>query len=154
MSPVKPPQGSFDFADASALRGWIRLHKQSLLAPGLFLLKGGLGVGKTHFLKWLLEDECEVSSPTFSLTHRYTFGDRQLAHWDLYRLTKAECMELSLWEDLQDMSLIVYVEWPERVEDEGWPSYVRRTTLELQCLLGEGRRLNIKTDEAWTQRLA
>ncbi|MBX7144705.1 MAG: tRNA (adenosine(37)-N6)-threonylcarbamoyltransferase complex ATPase subunit type 1 TsaE [Oligoflexia bacterium] len=61
--------------------------------PAQIALNGELGSGKTAFVRFLaqaLGSSEPVSSPTFSLEHRYLLPEgRILQHWDLYR-----CREL------------------------------------------------------------
>jgi tRNA threonylcarbamoyladenosine biosynthesis protein TsaE len=85
--------------------------------PGLVLLTGNLGSGKTTLTKGIAEGlgvaaRDEVSSPTFTLVHEYGGG---LFHVDLYRLEKpAEVLSLGL-DDLWDRGdALVLVEWGER----------------------------------------
>ena len=55
----------------------------------VLLLHGGLGAGKTAFVRGLVRglggDENEVSSPTFALMNQYE-GRLTVYHFDLYRL--------------------------------------------------------------------
>jgi tRNA threonylcarbamoyladenosine biosynthesis protein TsaE len=56
------------------------------LRPGdVVALRGGLGAGKTAFVRGiasLLAPEARVSSPTFALMHEYA-GEMPLYHFDL-----------------------------------------------------------------------
>jgi tRNA threonylcarbamoyladenosine biosynthesis protein TsaE len=86
--------------------------------PGdIILLVGGLGAGKTTFVKGLaaaLGFEGDVTSPTFTLSHVYDAGIR-IVHADLWRLERvAEIEQLALDEEAD--SLIV-VEWGEAAEE-------------------------------------
>jgi tRNA threonylcarbamoyladenosine biosynthesis protein TsaE len=87
-------------------------------APGVVLLIGNLGAGKTTFAKGIAEGlgvttRNEVSSPTFPLIHEYGNPVR-MYHVDLYRLdTLAEVQSLGL-EDIFDSSALVVMEWAER----------------------------------------
>ncbi|MCK6681727.1 MAG: tRNA (adenosine(37)-N6)-threonylcarbamoyltransferase complex ATPase subunit type 1 TsaE [Thermoanaerobaculia bacterium] len=104
----------------------------SRLAPGaLVLLMGGLGAGKTCFVRGLAEglgaDPLEVASPTFALVHEYgpDPGRPVLAHADFYRLGEEESRktlpELGL-EDLIAGGAVVAIEWPSGpfVSWPGW----------------------------------
>ncbi|NOZ31556.1 MAG: tRNA (adenosine(37)-N6)-threonylcarbamoyltransferase complex ATPase subunit type 1 TsaE [Alphaproteobacteria bacterium] len=90
----------------------------SLLVPSdAVLLHGGLGSGKTLFVRAVLraladEENLDVPSPTFCLVQPYRIGGRSILHADLYRLTHAsELDELGLAEDPE---AILFIEWPER----------------------------------------
>ncbi len=89
-----------------------------LLGVGdVVLLAGGLGAGKTTFVKGIaagLGVTDEVVSPTFTLARTYDDGRLPLVHVDVYRLEReAEVLDLGL-EDLADDGVLV-VEWGDAV---------------------------------------
>jgi len=62
-------------------------------------LTGNLAAGKTTLTKNIVKSkgiEGEVTSPTFSLQQCY---DKNLFHYDLYRIENHEFMELGLFEE-------------------------------------------------------
>jgi tRNA threonylcarbamoyl adenosine modification protein YjeE len=86
--------------------------------PGLILLEGGLGAGKTTFAKAFInalsETPVDVVSPTFTLVQTYDTKKGPLFHADLYRLkVPEEVEELGLLEAFS--SAICLVEWPDRL---------------------------------------
>ncbi|MEC8041415.1 MAG: tRNA (adenosine(37)-N6)-threonylcarbamoyltransferase complex ATPase subunit type 1 TsaE [Pseudomonadota bacterium] len=92
-----------------------------LLQPGdVLLLEGGIGAGKTHFARsliqsLLLEPE-DVPSPTFTLVQVYDGESCEIWHSDLYRLSDPdEAVELGLEEAFE--TAICLVEWPDRLAD-------------------------------------
>jgi tRNA threonylcarbamoyl adenosine modification protein YjeE len=89
------------------------------IGPGdIVLLTGGLGAGKTAFVRGLVHglggDPGQVSSPTFTIIQEYDTGVR-VHHVDLYRLTPAEVDDLGLDELIS--SGVLAIEWPERWTD-------------------------------------
>lgn len=108
------------------------------LAPGaVVLLYGGLGAGKTAFVRGLaralgaLQDD--VSSPTFTLIQEY-HGTIDVYHVDLYRLEPREVDDLGL-DEIAASGGILAIEWAERWE--GRP----RDAVEVRIEdLGEDRR--------------
>jgi len=87
-----------------------------VLRPGdVVLLVGGLGAGKTTFVQGLvaaLGGKSDVTSPTFTLAHRYDTTPR-VTHVDLWRLEHLqEVVDLALDEELEDGGALV-VEWGE-----------------------------------------
>lgn len=81
----------------------------------LILLKGTLGMGKTHFVKGIGKAlECgRIKSPTFILTSEHS-GKIPLLHADLYRLeNENEIDSLDLCQYLDD-GWVVAVEWAEK----------------------------------------
>ena len=85
-----------------------------------FLLEGDLGTGKTVFAKGIAAgldiDPAEVNSPTFTLVNAHQ-GRMRLYHLDLYRLEGEleEIYALSLDEMLNEESVVVLIEWAERL---------------------------------------
>jgi tRNA threonylcarbamoyladenosine biosynthesis protein TsaE len=89
------------------------------LPPGIILLRGELGAGKTTLVKGIAQalsaaSPDEVTSPTFTLVHEYTAGRIPLYHLDLYRLEHdRELIPLGL-EEMEDSGAILLVEWGEK----------------------------------------
>lgn len=86
------------------------------LRPGdVVLLVGGLGAGKTTFVKGLaaaLGVTDDVTSPTFTLCQTYK-GRLTVMHADLWRLDRlAEVLDLALDEGLEEGGVLV-AEWGE-----------------------------------------
>ena len=85
----------------------------------MLLLVGGLGAGKTTFVRGLaggLGYAGHVTSPTFTLCHTYD-GRLALVHADLWRLERsAEVADLALEEELEEGGVLV-VEWGEAADD-------------------------------------
>ncbi|MBQ9412578.1 MAG: tRNA (adenosine(37)-N6)-threonylcarbamoyltransferase complex ATPase subunit type 1 TsaE [Oscillospiraceae bacterium] len=80
-------------------------------------LYGDLGAGKTAFVRGMargmgLRDR--VSSPTFTIVNEY-LGDRELYHFDMYRLNGAEELFDIGWEDYLGRKGVCAVEWSENV---------------------------------------
>ena len=87
------------------------------------LLSGNLGVGKTTFIKYLInslqkankQKISEVTSPTFTVINEYQIKKILIKHYDLYRIkNKKELNNLGIDENLKDQ--ITLVEWPETVK--------------------------------------
>jgi tRNA threonylcarbamoyladenosine biosynthesis protein TsaE len=78
-------------------------------------VSGELGSGKTTFVRGAcraLEVTAPVTSPTFTIGHRYPGGVVDVSHLDLYRFSGVSPAE---WGDLEPYfeDAIVFVEWPE-----------------------------------------
>ena len=95
-----------------------------LIKQGDFiLLSGNLGVGKTTFIKYIInslqkankQKISEVTSPTFTVSNEYQIKKTLIKHYDLYRIkNKKELNNLGIQEDLKNQ--ITLVEWPEVVK--------------------------------------
>ena len=93
---------------------------QRLLPGDVLLLSGGVGAGKTHFARSLIQSlqhtPEDVPSPTFTLVQTYETPAGDIWHTDLYRLTGLnEIDELGLTEAFE--TAICLVEWPDRLGD-------------------------------------
>ena len=95
-----------------------------LIKQGDFILiSGNLGVGKTTFIKHLInslqkankQKISEVTSPTFNITNEYQIKKTLIKHYDLYRIkNKKELYNLGIQENLNDQ--ITLVEWPKIIK--------------------------------------
>ncbi len=92
----------------------------SLVKAGdLILLHGGLGAGKTLFVRGLcaglgLRDLWEVDSPTYTVVNHYE-ADLAVDHIDLYRLAGSADLDEIQFEDLLAAQTVKLIEWPERL---------------------------------------
>ena len=86
----------------------------------LILLTGNLGVGKTTFIKYIInylqrknrKEISEVPSPTFNITNEYQIKKILIKHIDLYRIkNEKELNNLGIQENLNKQ--ITLIEWPE-----------------------------------------
>jgi tRNA threonylcarbamoyladenosine biosynthesis protein TsaE len=91
------------------------------LATGLkdgdvVLVRGELGSGKTTFVRGAahaLGVTDPVTSPTFSIGHRYKATNTTVSHLDLYRLAGGlQAEDPALLEDYLGPGRIAFVEWP------------------------------------------
>ena len=86
---------------------------------------GEMGVGKTTFIKHLIQEfqrvnklkQIEVTSPTFNLLNEYQIGKTKINHYDLFRLkSKEEIKNLDLFSDKQNT--ITLIEWPQMIKEK------------------------------------
>ena len=129
------------------------------LRPGdTLLLSGGVGAGKTHFARCLIQalllSPEDVPSPTYTLVQTYQGQGAEIWHADLYRLGDAmDLIELGLTEAFAEA--ICLIEWPDRLGDMSPPGAL---WLEFEPLPNPGaedhRLLRIAwQDDSWAQRL-
>ncbi len=93
------------------------------LARGdVVVLSGEVGAGKTTLIRGAcrgLGVESPVTSPTFTIGHRYEGGRLPVAHLDLYRLEAGlEGEDPALLEDYLTADAVAFVEWPAVAEPE------------------------------------
>ena len=119
-----------------------------LKPPVLILLTGELGTGKTTLTKGIVSgvgaaSEDEVTSPTFTLVHKYERGAR-VYHVDLYRIGDFHDLETLGLEDVLAEPGVVIVEWPDKLTlRTDWP-IVR---IQLEHVAEDTRKITIR-DEA------
>ena len=84
---------------------------------------GDIGVGKTTFIKYLINglqkknklELTEVTSPTFNLLIEYEIDQIKINHYDLFRLkSPEEIKNLGLFED--NINTITLIEWPQIIK--------------------------------------
>ncbi|MCL2057056.1 MAG: tRNA (adenosine(37)-N6)-threonylcarbamoyltransferase complex ATPase subunit type 1 TsaE [Oscillospiraceae bacterium] len=89
------------------------------LRPGdVVAFRGGLGVGKTAFVRGLAEGlgiADNVSSPTFALVHEYRSKTAVLCHFDMYRAFDSESLHAAGFFDYLDSGAFLAVEWSENI---------------------------------------
>jgi len=100
------------------------IHK-ILLPEDVIFLYGQIGVGKTTFVRLLVNNyenekklkKSEVLSPTFNIVFDYDIKDFTIEHYDLYRLkNEKEIKNIGLFANLKQN--ITIVEWPELIKNK------------------------------------
>tara|TARA_B100001287_G_C22386435_1_gene391264 strand:- start:48 stop:503 length:456 start_codon:yes stop_codon:yes gene_type:complete len=101
-----------------------KIQKKLKLESVVFLY-GEMGVGKTTFIKYLINglqkdnklQLTEVTSPTFNLLNEYQINQIRINHYDLFRLkTSEELKNLDLFED--NKNTITVIEWPQLIKEK------------------------------------
>lgn len=110
---------TIDLPDLAATAAFGRRLGEVLFPGAVVALVGGLGAGKTHLTRAVVEglggDARAVSSPTFNLIHEY-HARLPVYHFDAYRLGAAEFRDLGVHEYFEGAGVCV-VEWADRVSD-------------------------------------
>ena len=96
---------------------------QIINSGDIIFLYGEIGVGKTTFVRYLinhLENKnkikvSDVLSPTFNIVYDYKIGVIKIHHYDLYRLKNYnDIIQLGMFETSENH--IKIVEWPELIK--------------------------------------
>ena len=117
------------------------------LSPGsVVAYRGGLGMGKTAFTRGLAKGlgyTGRVTSPTFTIVNEY-IGERELIHFDMYRLSSADELFDIGWEDYLSRGAVCAVEWSENVEDAFFGDEIKVT---IEKLSDTSRKITIEGAE-------
>tara|TARA_Y100001936_G_scaffold251727_1_gene308750 strand:- start:2362 stop:2820 length:459 start_codon:yes stop_codon:yes gene_type:complete len=101
-----------------------KIQEKLKLGDVVFLL-GEIGVGKTTFVKYLINyyqkknkiELSEVTSPTYNLLNEYNINEIKINHYDLYRVKYSkELNDLNLFEN--NSNIITLIEWPHIIKEK------------------------------------
>ena len=91
----------------------------------IIFLYGEIGVGKTTFVRYLINHlevenqikKSDVLSATFNIVYDYDIGKIKIHHYDLYRIKNyKDIIELGMFDISKDS--IKIVEWPELIKSK------------------------------------
>lgn len=103
----------------------------------IFFLYGEMGVGKTTFVKFLINNIqlrsqkklTEITSPTFNIMNEYDINGLLVKHYDLYRLKSVDELEdLNIFDE--NDKAILLIEWPQIIRKE--PNLVTKLYFEYE----------------------
>jgi len=93
---------------------------------------GDMGVGKTTFIKEICRQLGVVevvTSPTFAIVNEYhTTDNRNVYHFDFYRINKIEELFDFGYEDYLYSTDYCFIEWPEK-GDEVLPDHILKVKI-------------------------
>lgn len=116
---------------------------KNLEKGAVIAMYGDLGAGKTAFVRGMARGmglTCRVSSPTFTIVNEYE-GERELIHFDMYRLESSDELFEIGWEDYLARGAVCAVEWSEKVEDAFFGDEI---VLRIDKLSDNERRISIE----------
>ncbi len=91
----------------------------------IIFLYGEIGVGKTTFIKHLVNNLqnkkkiklTEVPSPTFNIVNEYKIKEIVINHYDLFKIKDPkELYNIGIFED--NLEMVTLVEWPEIISNK------------------------------------
>ena len=125
MHTATKKSGRIDISSEKKLEEFAERLTQKVKKGDFFFLYGEMGVGKTTFVKYFINNLqlqfnnklTEVTSPTFNIMNEYILGNFIVKHYDLYRLkSDNELKDLNLFENMNND--IILIEWPEIIKEQ------------------------------------
>ena len=123
--PIAIKDSKIDITSEKLTRELAKEFTKYLKGGEFVFLYGEMGVGKTTFVKYFINEyqkinnltQTEITSPTFSLLNEYQVKDIRIKHYDLFRINRKEDINnLDIFE--KDNKLITLIEWPQLIADK------------------------------------
>ena len=120
--PIATKSSKFDISKESDTAKIAKEVSKKIKKGDILFFFGEIGVGKTTFIKYLINNLqqaskvnlTEVPSPTFNLLHEYKIKKLLIEHYDLFRIEKKiDIKNLGILENCS--SILTLVEWPEKI---------------------------------------
>ena len=122
--PIGIKNGKIDISSEETTRELAKNFLNYLKGGEIIFLFGEMGVGKTTFVKYLINqfqkkekiELTEITSPTFNLLNEYQINNLVIKHYDLFRLkSKSEILNLGIFENYKNS--ITLIEWPQLIDN-------------------------------------
>ena len=123
--PIAIKDSTIDITSEKLTKELAKEFTKYLKGGEFVFLYGEMGVGKTTFVKYFINEyqkinnltQSEITSPTFSLLNEYQVKDIRIKHYDLFRINREEDINnLDIFE--KDNKLITLIEWPQLIADK------------------------------------
>ena len=123
--PTAISQEKIDLSSENRTKDLANKILKKLKLGDIIFLYGEMGVGKTTFIKYLINafqkknnlKLTEITSPTFNLLNEYDINQIRINHYDLLRLKSAEEVKnLNLFESYS--RAITLIEWPQIIKEK------------------------------------
>ena len=118
--PIATKSEKIDLSSETKTEEFALKFLKKIKLKDVIFLYGEMGVGKTTFVKYLINGfqkennqiTTEVTSPTFNILNEYQIKKIKINHYDLYRLNSVnELKDLNLFDD--KLNSITLIEWPQ-----------------------------------------
>ena len=123
--PIAIKDSTIDITSEKLTKELAKEFTKYLKGGEFVFLYGEMGVGKTTFVKYFVNEyqrinnltPTEITSPTFSILNEYQIKDIRIKHYDLFRINRKEDINnLDIFE--KDNKLITLIEWPQLIADK------------------------------------
>ena len=123
--PIAIKDSTIDITSEKLTKELAKEFTKYLKGGEFVFLYGEMGVGKTTFVKYFINEyqkinnltQTEITSPTFSLLNEYQVKEIRIKHYDLFRINRKEDINnLDIFE--KDNKLITLIEWPQLITDK------------------------------------
>ena len=120
--PIATKSSKFDISKESDTAKIAKGISKKIKKGDILFFFGEIGVGKTTFIRYLINNLqqtskvnlTEVPSPTFNLLNEYKVKKLLIEHYDLFRIEKKiDIKNLGILENCS--SILTLVEWPEKI---------------------------------------
>ena len=121
--PIATKSSRINISDEKKTKLIAEIFSKNIKSGDTLLFSGELGVGKTTFIKYLInslqlifnQSITEIPSPTFNLVNEYQLEKLIIKHYDLYRINdEKELDNLGIFENNIDQ--IILIEWPKIIK--------------------------------------
>ena len=121
--PIATSSDKIDISSEKKLEEIAKIIQKKIKVGNIIFLHGEMGIGKTTFVKYLINyyqkinelNLSEVTSPTFNIMNEYLVNKVKIHHYDLYRLkSEEELVDLDLFGNTSN--LITLIEWPHLIK--------------------------------------
>ena len=118
--PIATKNEKIDLSSENQTEEFALKFLEKIKPQDVIFLYGEMGVGKTTFVKYLINGfqkknnqiMSEVTSPTFNILNEYQIKKIKINHYDLYRVkSKQELKDLNIFND--KLNSITLIEWPQ-----------------------------------------
>ena len=109
----------FELKTESDMQHFAELLSKTAFESEFIALFGGLGAGKTTFVRCFASalGMDTAASPTFTIVRNYSSDSLSIAHFDCYRLADSDELFALGFDDYLDTPSIIIMEWSENVID-------------------------------------
>ena len=123
-----------DISSEKKLEDYANNLSSKLKKGETYFLIGEMGVGKTTFVKYFINElqktnnlkPTEVTSPTFGLLNEYKIKDIRIKHYDLFRINnEKDTNNLDIYEI--DSKAITLIEWPQLIASAKKIKFIKLT---------------------------